>query len=405
MRYVPSATVLSMVVYGASGLAFVGANLLLARVLSTEQYALLTLLVALITLGQHLAPMGLDAVVTRGRVDVGPALLKRVAAVATGVGVAVSITAFLLYGLSAASATWLLVGTAAGGLMLVAGARFQSQHRFLQSLALVMSQNLVLLLGAVVTIAVGSRTADLSFHILTVGLGLAAGVGWVLVLRERRESSGNSPNSPAYRGTRRSRSQASSAAGMLFIQLERLVIPHVLTVADLALFGVLGAIAGSVFRVLQMGVGFSLLPRLRSATTVLERRELIARELRFAIVIAAVGAVSILALDAADRALVPRGQVSPFDGTGGRCAVQRRRQDRARIRPGDGDGGRDAARARTPQRRRLGVGGARRRRRVRRRPVGPDGRHLRRWPRLAHLGHRGVRARHASPAATGNRAH
>ena len=34
----------------------------------------------------------------------------------------------------------------------------------------------------------------------------------------------------------------------------------------------LGAIAGSVFRVLQMAVGFSLLPRLRSATTVLERR-------------------------------------------------------------------------------------------------------------------------------------
>ena len=48
MRYVPSTTLRSMVVYGASGLAFVGANLLLARVLSTEHYALLTLLVALI---------------------------------------------------------------------------------------------------------------------------------------------------------------------------------------------------------------------------------------------------------------------------------------------------------------------------------------------------------------------
>lgn len=191
MRYVPSPTVQSMVVYGASGLAFVGANLLLARVLSTEQYALLTLLVALVTLGQHLAPMGLDAVVTRGHVEVGPALLKRVAAVATGVGVAVSVTAFLLYGLSAASAAWLLAGTAAGGLMLVAGARFQSRHRFLQSLALVMSQNVVLLLGAAVTIAAGSRTADLAFHILTVGLALAAALGWALVLRERRESSGS----------------------------------------------------------------------------------------------------------------------------------------------------------------------------------------------------------------------
>ena len=86
MRYVPSATVLSMVVYGASGLAFVGANLLLARKLSTEQFALLTLLVALNTLGYHLAPLGLDAVVTRGQIDVGWPLLKRAAGVAAGVG-------------------------------------------------------------------------------------------------------------------------------------------------------------------------------------------------------------------------------------------------------------------------------------------------------------------------------
>jgi hypothetical protein len=68
----------------------------------------------------------------------------------------------------------------------------------------------------------------------------------------------------------------------------------VLTVADLALFGVLGAIAGSVFRVLQMAVGFTLLPRLRSAASVLERRQLIARELRFALVIAAAGAICVL---------------------------------------------------------------------------------------------------------------
>ncbi len=293
MRHGPSATALSMVVYGASGLAFVGANLLLARALSTEQYALLTLLVALVTLGQYLAPMGLDALVTRGRVDVGPALLQRAAAAAVAVGVAVSMTAFFLYGLSAASALWLLGGTAAGGLMLVAAARFQSQQRFLPALTLTMSQNLFLVLGAVATIAAGSRTVDLSFHILTVGVGLAAAVGWALVLRQRREPSGQSAGVPwnealALAGV--------SAAGMLFIQLERLVIPHLLTVADLALFGVLGAIAGSVFRVLQMGVGFSLLPRLRNAANVLERRELIARELRFAVVIAATGAVAVLTL-------------------------------------------------------------------------------------------------------------
>src|SRR5512145_1771224 len=125
MRYVPSPTVVSMVVYGGSGLAFVGANLLLARELSTREFALLTLLVALNTLGYHLAPLGLDGIVMRGRVAVGWPLLKRTAAVAVGAGVVISIIASLAYGLSAGIAALLLAGTAAGGLMLVASATFQ----------------------------------------------------------------------------------------------------------------------------------------------------------------------------------------------------------------------------------------------------------------------------------------
>jgi hypothetical protein len=293
MRYVPSPTVLSMVVYGGSGLAFVGANLLLARELSTSQFALLTLLVALTTLGYHLSPLGLDGVVTRGRVEAGSPLLKRAAAVAVGAGLAISVIASLAYGLSAGMAALLLAATAAGGTMLVAAAKFQSEQRFAVSLSLVLSPNLLLLVGALATMAAGSRTADLSFEILTAGLGLAAGIGWALVLRERRATNAVAVAVPWSEALVLA---GVSAAGMLFIQLERLVIPHVLSVADLALFGVLGAIAGSIFRLLQMAVGFSLLPRLRAAGTVLERRQLMARELRLALVIAALGAAAVLVL-------------------------------------------------------------------------------------------------------------
>src|SRR6187549_3067149 len=128
MRYAPSPTVVSMAVYGGSGLAFAGANLLLARELSTEQFALVTLLVALNTLGYHMGPLGLDGMVMRGRVEVGWPLLKRALAVAAGVGLATSVIASLLYGFSATLAAILLCGTAAGGLMLVASASFQSEQ-------------------------------------------------------------------------------------------------------------------------------------------------------------------------------------------------------------------------------------------------------------------------------------
>lgn len=293
MRYVPSATLRTMVVYGTSGLAFAGANLLLARVLSTEHYALLTLVVALMTLGYHLAPAGLDALVTRGRVDVGPALLRRVIMTAALIGTSATAVAFTAYGLSTGTAALLLAGTAAGGVMLVAAARFQSDQRFTLSMALITSPNLLLLLGALAALAMGSRTATLPVAILTLGLVVAAAVGWVLILTERRASV---PTVLAIPWNEALALAGVAAAGMLLIQLERLVLPHVLPLSDLALFGVLSAIAGSLFRLLQMAVGFTLLPRLRNATTVFERRQLIAHELRFAIVIAVVGAAAILVL-------------------------------------------------------------------------------------------------------------
>ncbi len=51
-----------------------------------------------------------------------------------------------------------------------------------------------------------------------------------------------------------------------------------LSVHDLATYGVLGAIAGSLFRVLSMGVGYTLVPRLRDASGIPQRRALIAHE-------------------------------------------------------------------------------------------------------------------------------
>jgi O-antigen/teichoic acid export membrane protein len=292
MRYAPSQTVRSMVVYGASGLAFAGANLLLARVLSTEHYALLTLFVALSTLGYHLAPAGLDGVVTRGRIAVGTALLTRVGTAAVAIGAGAGLAAFVAYDLAAATALLLFVATAAGGLMLVAAARFQSEQRFSLSLALSSAPNLLLLIGALSALASRATTAALPIAILGVGLVVMAGIGWWLVLREQPDASPETaiPWHEAFALA------GVAAAGMLLIQLERLVIPYVLPLSDLALFGVLGAIAGSLFRLLQMAVGFTLLPRLRKAATVFERRQLIAHELRFAIVIAVLGSVAILVL-------------------------------------------------------------------------------------------------------------
>ena len=119
---------------------------------------------------------------------------------------------------------------------------------------------------------------------------IAAWYGWSILLRERHAKPDRTceiawGEALAFAGV--------NASGLLLVQLDRLIIPHVRPLEDLATFGVLAAIVGSLYRVLQQGVGYSLLPRLRAASGVAEQRQLLAHEARLVSVIALLGAAFI----------------------------------------------------------------------------------------------------------------
>ncbi len=184
----------------------------------------------------------------------------------------------------------ILISTMAGGALLIAGGQFQSEQRFGISLTLNQSPNLILLLSALWVVATGSHGAEAPLLVWTLGFVATAAAGWWVLFRERHAKPARSIEVPwgeafAIAGL--------SAAGLLLIQLERLLIPHLLPLTDLATYGVLAAIVGSLFRVLQMGVGYSLLPRLRAAADVPERRRLIAREVRLVIALVLLGSAAI----------------------------------------------------------------------------------------------------------------
>jgi O-antigen/teichoic acid export membrane protein len=286
-----SPTVRSMVVYAFSGIGFTGSNLILARVLPTEQYALFTLVIALGNLGYALAPAGLDGVVTRRHLEPGPRLFGSTLTVSTLIGLVFGLIGMLSYGMSAALACMLFVSSAAGGLMVVASARFQSEQRFSQSLLLGQSPNIVLLAAAAVSVVAHESGAWLPVMISTLGFVAAAWIGWVMLARERRLR--HPPVEAPFSWGEALAFAGMNASGLVLIQLERLVIPHALPLADLALYGVLGAIAGSIYRVMQMGVGFSLLPRLRAAENVLQRRRLVFQEARLVGAMAVVGSLAV----------------------------------------------------------------------------------------------------------------
>src|SRR5690606_12271055 len=95
-------------------------------------------------------------------------------------------------------------------------------------------------------------------------------------------------------------------------QLERLVIPRTLTMEDLATFAVVAAIAGSPFRMLQIGAGHTLLPGLRACRRREDVRRLMKHEgtIIFGAAGASVLAVVIVTPWIAERFLMGRYDIS-----------------------------------------------------------------------------------------------
>jgi O-antigen/teichoic acid export membrane protein len=285
-----SPTLRSVVIYGASGIGFAGANLILARVLPTGEYALFTLVIAVVNLSFALAPLGIENIVLRRDLDAGPDLLKRTLGVGLLTGIVSAVAAAAAYDLNPLMPLLVLAATVGGGAMVVAAAQFQSEQRYGLSLSLTQSPNLVLIVAALAVTLTGTTKASLPLLISALGFVLSGIIGWWILFRERA--------SKAHRESWFPWGEALSlaglnAAGLLLVQLDRLVIPYVLTLHDLATFGVLAAIAGSLFRVLSMGVGYTLVPRLRAAASVVDRRRLIAHEAKLIGVIIVAGSVVI----------------------------------------------------------------------------------------------------------------
>ncbi len=289
-RFLRSPTIRTAGIYGAAGVGFALANLILARILPTAEYAVVTLVIALTNVGFALAPLGLDGIVNRRHLEAGPRLFRStlVATITTAI-VFASIGA-LAYELPAELTAMIFVSTATGGTLMVAAALFQSEQRFGPSLALAQSTNIVLLIAALATMATGIQEAWFPLLIMTVGWIPGAFLGWRKLFRERHAKPHRSAEFPLGEALSFAGVQAT---GLLLVQLERLILPHVLPLRDLATYGVLAAIAGSLFRVLQMGVGYTMTPRLRATDDVRQRRRMVVKEARLVGVIVVLGSLAI----------------------------------------------------------------------------------------------------------------
>ena len=292
-RVLSSPSIQTSALFGLTGVGFVGANLVLAKILAPEDYALIALVVAIMGVAVPLGPLGIDGVVNRSLLGPTRQLLFHSVGTSLFVGVASYGLAIGLYDMGHHLALLVLAGVAAGGVAMVAAAVFQRYQRFTVSLLLAQNGNFTLALAAAAMAALGARAVGYPVAAMVIGYVIAGLVGWV-GLRHLSTEASPFPRPFAWRDALHY--AGVIGAGLLFLQLERLLIPKLLSLEDLATFGVLAAVAIAPFRMLQMGVAFSMLPRLRATPSVSERRALGLSELRTVGAITLLGSVAVLLL-------------------------------------------------------------------------------------------------------------
>ena len=278
-------------VFAIGGVCFAVGNLLLARALTTDDFAAFTLTLAVGQLATTLGPLGADTIINRHPANPSTVLIWRILASSIGTGALIALALWQLYGVSPTVS--LLAGTlgAAASTNLVAAAFFRSRKRFSVSLSMTQGVNLVILLAAVISLLLVDVSVVLPICILVMAFLLSATTGWFGAFRLDRHEDAIAPASFPWREGRTI--IGTSIAMVMLGQLERFALPKLLGNESLATFAVLAAVAGSAFRVLQFGVGYTLVPRLRDAATGRDILKIIRSEAVTAVVLTSSASIAI----------------------------------------------------------------------------------------------------------------
>lgn len=273
------------------GAAFTLGNLGLARALPAAEYGLLSLVIGVLSVASLAAPLGIDLVVARRGMQLGALLRRRALAASLLTGLVAAAVCSAAYGLNGVLVAAIAIGTAAAGVVQAGVAHFQGARRFGIAAWLLQITNLALLPVALIALLWGMRTAAIPSVLLALATAVGAVGAWILVISQKGPE-----QSPPRLGAmwREALSLlAITMASSVFMQLERLVLIPTVGVHGLALFGVVAALVGSPFRMIQSAVLFTLIPNMRAAQSTSERRRLLGREIAVVSGALVVGATAI----------------------------------------------------------------------------------------------------------------
>lgn len=277
--------------FAFSGAAFAAGNLLLALKLSTTDYGSFALVVAVLVLSSSIAPLGLDQLMLRRHIPLNRRALMPLIASATAIAVIAAAFTLYAYRLEIIEIVALAVATVtAAVLRTVAGSLRRHGYAMTANIVDTSSDWIILLLSLLAVVGVISTGTAATVGYL-IGLMLVTLAGAALLRHLERNVK--------FRVERIDFREAGSllgiaAAGAALVQLERLLIPLLLTLADLATFAVLAAVAIAPFRVMGAGIVTSLAQQIRRAHSPEARRKALLHETQIFVGLSALACLFVL---------------------------------------------------------------------------------------------------------------
>ncbi len=266
----------SAAVLGFGGIAFTLANLILARVLPTAEYGVVSLILGMIAVSSLTAPLGFDLIAGRRGWGLQASWRRAILVASSLTGLATVLVGSLVYRLPVTLLVCLWVITLGTGVVQATAGQLQGQRQFGKAAWILQLSNWTLVPVALLTALIADQTATTACLLMAASAALTALLIWPMLAR----SAGHG-QTPAPVLTMLGEALALvtiTTSSSVFLQLERLLLAPTVGVQELALFGVLAALVGSPFRMLQASVQFTLVPALRAAADRRQRLRLLGRE-------------------------------------------------------------------------------------------------------------------------------
>ena len=280
----------------AGGLAFMAANLVYAKLLVPGDFGRLVLLQTIASVTMGLSALGFDTLIGRKDISRPHKTIHVLLALCTVVGLLLAVFSVTVFDVDEVMAALVLTASIGGAATRLYSSIEQSQQRFARAMAIFQLPQFLFLAASLGHLFFRSPSweeagiAYASCYLFSLALGF-----W-LTHQCALEPQGQEDPPLSVQVSRGLAIVTATGSLLVLNQLEKLIAGETLSMVELGALGLASTLVASPFKLLAAGVGYTLLPRLKSTPDESDRRKLLYRELQLSAIVGAIGAIILIAV-------------------------------------------------------------------------------------------------------------